>query len=156
MSLGSSTWRREGMCLLGEQRSLSEWVQETHRPVSLNDQIAGPGSAPDVDRWVCWTPTDHITPVAPVLAAPEGLPAKTQEPGSDGLEPGRKSLGCLHFRELAQASEVGTDCIFPHRSPADHTHFLAPSSSPETVPFEAGTMCGLMCEMGPVFWSHRG
>lgn len=103
---------------------------------------------------LCWTPTDHITPVAPVLAASGVLPAKRQGLGSDGLEPGKESLGCLHFRELGQASEVGTDCIFPHHSPTAHTHFLAPSSSPETIRFETGTMCGLLCEMGPVFWSH--
>lgn len=56
MSLGSSTWRREGVGLLGEQRSLSEWVQATHRPVSLNDQIAGPVSAPDADSWALLDP----------------------------------------------------------------------------------------------------
>lgn len=77
------------------------------------------------------------------MAASEGLPAKRQGLGSDGLVPGKESLG--------QARKVG---ILPHQSPSAHTHFLGPSSSPETIPLEVGTMCGLMCEMGPVFWFH--
>lgn len=80
---------------------------------------------------LCWTPTDHVTPVALVLAVSEGLPAKRQGLESDGLVPGKESLG--------QARKVGTDCIL--QSPSAHTHFRGPSSSPETIPFEVGTMC---------------
>lgn len=70
--------------------------------------------------------------------------------------PGKESLDRLAAfqRSWARASEVGTDCILPCQGPTSLTYFLGPSSSPEIISFEDGTMCGLMCETGPVFWPH--
>lgn len=91
---------------------------------------------------LCWAPTDHITPVAPVLAASEGLRAKRQGLGSDGLEAGEESLGWLRFRGVGPGPvEWGlTASSLPGVPLPTHTSW-DPSSSPETIPFEAGIVC---------------
>lgn len=86
------------------------------------------------DQWVlqmlraglCWTPTDHITPVDPVLAASKGLPAKREGAGTDGLEPGKESLDRLAAFQgsWTRASDVRTSCTFPRRGRTAYTCVL--------------------------------
>lgn len=104
---------------------------------------------------LCWTPADPILPVGPVLAASEGLLARTEGLRSDQLEPGKESLtGWLHFRGIGPGpAKLGLAASLLVRVPLPTHTSWAPISS-ETIPFEDGTMCGLMCEMGPIFWSH--
>ena len=75
---------------------------------------------------LCWTPTDHITPVAPVLAATKGLPPKRAGAGTNGLESGKESLDRLAALQgsWTRASEVRISCILPRRGPTAYTHLL--------------------------------
>lgn len=54
---------------------------------------------------------------------------------------------------LDMGGEGGTGRILPNSDPIAHNHLPGPQLFCEP-PFEDGTMCGLMREMGTVFWSH--
>lgn len=68
---------------------------------------------------LCWTAPDHVRPVAPVLAASEGLPDKKEGLGSDGLKPGKQNLDRLGILQgsWARAIKVGTGLHPPPLGP---------------------------------------
>ena len=104
-----------------------ERVHAAHRPVCLNDPFEGQRALQTLRVGLCGTPTDAVTPVAPILAAFQGLPAKTGV-GSDGLGPGKESLKSLATFQgsSAPASDVGTGHVLPGSGPVAHTRLLGP------------------------------
>lgn len=67
-----------------------------------------------------------------------------------GLSLGKRTLTAWpHFRG-AQPMMLGLDTSSPAQVPCSGTPALLRRSHLRMAP------CGLMCEMGPVFWSHQG